>query len=94
MLRGINLGKRRVKMDDLRALYGSLGLTDAKTYVQSGNVVFKSKLKDERKLASLIESGILSLNLHVLLALLQALKLSESAQQRITCVRLGLCGAV
>jgi len=58
MLRGINLGKRRVKMEDLRALYESLGLTDAKTYVQSGNVVFKSKLKDERKLASLIEKGI------------------------------------
>jgi uncharacterized protein (DUF1697 family) len=58
MLRGINLGKRRVKMDDLRALYESLGLTEAKTYVQSGNVVFKSKLKDEGKLAALIEKGI------------------------------------
>ena len=58
MLRGINLGKRRVNMDDLRALYESLGLTEAQTYVQSGNVVFKSKLKDERKLAALIEKGI------------------------------------
>jgi len=58
MLRGINLGKRRVKMEDLRALYESLDLRDAKTYVQSGNVVFKSTLKDTKKIASLIEKAI------------------------------------
>jgi uncharacterized protein (DUF1697 family) len=43
MLRGVNLGaSRRMKMDDLRAVYESLGLTGVRTYVQSGNVVFRA----------------------------------------------------
>ena len=43
LLRGINLGsKKRVAMADLRALVEGLGAEDVTTYVQSGNVVFKS----------------------------------------------------
>lgn len=43
MLRGVNLGPtRRMKMEDLRAVYESLGLSDVRTYIQSGNVVFRS----------------------------------------------------
>jgi uncharacterized protein (DUF1697 family) len=43
MLRGVNLGPHnRVKMDDLRTVYASLGLRDVQTYVQSGNVIFTS----------------------------------------------------
>ena len=40
LLRGVNLGKRQVKMADLRAAVESLGHTDVGTYLQSGNVVF------------------------------------------------------
>jgi uncharacterized protein (DUF1697 family) len=40
MLRGVNLGKRQVKMADLRAAVESLGHTDVATYLQSGNVAF------------------------------------------------------
>ena len=44
MLRGINLGgRRRVAMDDLRTLVRGLGADDVRTYVQSGNVVFRSR---------------------------------------------------
>lgn len=44
MLRGINLGARnRVAMEDLRALVLALPAEDAQTYVQSGNVVFRSR---------------------------------------------------
>jgi uncharacterized protein (DUF1697 family) len=51
MLRAINLGSHnRIRMDELRALYGSLGLADARTYLQSGNVVFSTR---ERNLSSL-----------------------------------------
>lgn len=58
LFRGINVGgHHRVKMDALRALYGSLGLQDAQTYVQSGNVVFRTKARDEEKLAQTIEKG-------------------------------------
>jgi uncharacterized protein (DUF1697 family) len=43
LLRGINLGARnKVAMADLRALFSGLGAEDVTTYVQSGNVVFKS----------------------------------------------------
>ncbi len=43
LLRGINLGSRnRVSMPNLRTLLESLGAEDVVTYLQSGNVVFKS----------------------------------------------------
>jgi uncharacterized protein (DUF1697 family) len=42
LLRGVNLGKRQVKMADLRAAVEALGHTDVETYLQSGNVVFTS----------------------------------------------------
>lgn len=58
MLRGVNLGKRRVKMDALRALYESLGFRDVQTLVQSGNVVFRSEQKNRAALAKKIESAI------------------------------------
>jgi uncharacterized protein (DUF1697 family) len=45
LLRGVNVGGRAIlKMDALRATCTSLGLIDAKTYLQSGNVVFRSSL--------------------------------------------------
>jgi uncharacterized protein (DUF1697 family) len=58
MLRGVNLGKRRVKMEALRALYESLGLRDAQTLVQSGNVVFRTEQKSLAALAKKIESAV------------------------------------
>jgi uncharacterized protein (DUF1697 family) len=59
MLRGVNLGPhKRVKMDALRALYESLKLSDAQTYVQSGNVIFRSDEKDLVRLAKRVENAI------------------------------------
>ncbi len=44
LLRGINLGARnKISMADLRELFGRLDADDVTTYVQSGNVVFKSR---------------------------------------------------
>jgi len=58
LIRGINVGGNNLlKMDALRALCESIGLKGAKTYLQSGNVVFRSKL-DRAKLADRIEEGI------------------------------------
>lgn len=43
LLRGINVGgHRKVPMAELKALAEALGLDDARTYVQSGNLVFRS----------------------------------------------------
>ena len=59
LLRGVNLAAHnRVKMDELRALYESLGLEDPRTYVQSGNVIFGTKERDMVRLARRIEKAI------------------------------------
>jgi uncharacterized protein (DUF1697 family) len=39
-LRGMNLGGRRIKNDELRAEFGQLGFTDVATFRASGNVIF------------------------------------------------------
>ena len=44
LLRGINVGPaNRVAMAALREVFGELGFTDVKTYVNSGNVAFSGK---------------------------------------------------
>jgi uncharacterized protein (DUF1697 family) len=48
MLRGINVGgNRKLPMNELRALCAELGLEGARTYIQSGNVVFESAKKPD-----------------------------------------------
>jgi uncharacterized protein (DUF1697 family) len=45
LLRGINLGSHnKISMADLRALVEDIGAADVATYVQSGNVVFRSTI--------------------------------------------------
>jgi|SRR5579872_4688669 uncharacterized protein (DUF1697 family) len=59
MLRGVNLGPHnRIKMDELRALYESIKLEDPRTYVQSGNVIFRTKEKSSPQLAKKIQDAI------------------------------------
>ncbi len=59
MLRAVNVGgHNKIKMDALRALYETLKLRDAQTYVQSGNVIFRSEERDISRLAKRIEDGI------------------------------------
>lgn len=59
LLRGVNVvGRRQVKMDALRALYESLGLVSARTYIQSGNVVFRAPARDLPRLSVRISKAI------------------------------------
>ena len=59
LLRGINVGGNNIiKMADLKACFESMGLTDVVTYIQSGNVIFKSAEKDKAKLTKKIEVGL------------------------------------
>jgi uncharacterized protein (DUF1697 family) len=59
MLRGVNLGPHnRMKMEALRTLYASMKLREPQTYVQSGNVIFKTDERDLVKLANRIETAI------------------------------------
>ena len=57
LLRGINVGGRIIKMADLRACFNSMGFTDVKTVLQSGNVVFVSG-EDSVKLRQKIEASL------------------------------------
>ena len=57
-LRGINLGKRRIKMDDLQSHFETLGFTDVSTFIASGNVLFTTKSRTVDKLAKRIESHL------------------------------------
>ncbi len=59
LLRGVNVGgHNQIKMDALRALYESLGLRDPHTYVQSGNVIFRTKERGLVPLARRIQNAI------------------------------------
>lgn len=58
LLRGINVGgKNIIKMADLRRVFQTMGLSEVQTYIQSGNVLFKSNLEEE-PLYLMIEQGI------------------------------------
>jgi uncharacterized protein (DUF1697 family) len=59
MLRGVNLGPHhRMRMADLKAVYESLGLTEVETYIQSGNVVFRSAARKPAAVSAQIEAAI------------------------------------
>ena len=53
-LRGINLGKRRPPMTQLKALFEEMGFGDVATFIASGNVIFSSATRDTQKLAAQI----------------------------------------
>ena len=57
LLRGVNLGKRNLKMDELRKIATNLGLDSAKTYIASGNLMFRSG-KVEKALKTELETAI------------------------------------
>ncbi|HXA15228.1 MAG TPA: DUF1697 domain-containing protein [Opitutaceae bacterium] len=53
-LRGINLGKRRLPMSRLKALFEKLGFDEVEPFIASGNVVFSSKVSNTSQLESRI----------------------------------------
>lgn len=58
LLRGINVGgKNIIKMADLKQMFEAMGFCEVKTYIQSGNVLFKSN-EDEELLCKKIEHEI------------------------------------
>lgn len=59
LLRGINIGgNHKLPMKELSALLTEMGLRDVQTYIQSGNVVFRSNVKDNAALAAKISAAI------------------------------------
>jgi uncharacterized protein (DUF1697 family) len=59
LLRGINVGgQKKIHMETLRGIYETLGYTNVRTYVQSGNVVFESTSYTPSELVKRIEEQI------------------------------------
>jgi len=57
-LRGMNLGGRRIKNEELREEFEALGFSDVACFRASGNVVFAAKSGSEAKLTTQIEAGL------------------------------------
>ena len=57
-LRGMNLGGRRIKNEELRAEFETLGFADVATFRASGNVIFAAKKQAEKALTKTIEEGL------------------------------------
>ena len=57
LLRAVNVGGRKLLMADLKALAEKVGLQEPRTYIASGNLLFRSG-KAEAELRSLLEREI------------------------------------
>ena len=58
-LRGMNLGKRRIKNEELRAHFEAMGFEEVATFRASGNVIFATpKRVAEAKLAARVEAEL------------------------------------
>ncbi len=70
-LRGINVGGRnKIRMADLRELYADLSMTNVRSLLQSGNVIFATAQADLTNVKLELEAGIRSafgLDIQVLL---------------------------
>ena len=56
LLRGVNVGgNNMISMRELKESFETLGFDDVTTYINSGNIVFKTREKDARKLEKKIE---------------------------------------
>jgi uncharacterized protein (DUF1697 family) len=58
LLRGINLGNRRVKMATLAATFEEMGFGAVSTFIASGNVLFESPPADAGQLEEQIQHGL------------------------------------
>ena len=59
LLRGINVGGNNIiKMTDLKACFESLGFKDVRTYIQSGNVLFRAAGSNQADLTKRIETAL------------------------------------
>jgi len=79
LLRGINIGGRnKIDMKQLKAAFVESGFSDARTYINSGNVIFSSD-KDEPAVQSACEALIVErFGLNIAVAVLTAEELADS----------------
>lgn len=61
LLRGVNVGGKWVKMEDIRKRMGSAGYENVETFIQSGNIFFETTNKDVKNLESRIGKEVSAL---------------------------------
>jgi uncharacterized protein (DUF1697 family) len=67
LIRGINVGgHKKIRMADLKTSCEAMGLRDVRTLLQSGNVVFRTDIKDRARLTKEI-AGVLGVEAKVIL---------------------------
>ena len=57
-LRGMNLGRRRIKNGELCACFADMGFSSVAAFLASGNVIFDAALDDPAGVSARIESGL------------------------------------
>ncbi len=57
-LRGMNLGRRRIKNGELCACFADMGFSSVAAFLASGNVIFDAALADPARVSARIESGL------------------------------------
>ena len=57
-LRGMNLGRRRIKNGELCSCFADMGFSSVTAFLASGNVIFDSALDDPASVSARIESGL------------------------------------
>ncbi|HEV2905140.1 MAG TPA: DUF1697 domain-containing protein, partial [Pyrinomonadaceae bacterium] len=61
LLRGVNVGGNNIiSMKSLKTSFEEMGFSDVSTYINSGNILFKAKESDQRKLETKIEAMLSS----------------------------------
>ncbi len=57
-LRAVNVGKRQVKMADLRTVLEEAGYTEVETYIQTGNVLVRTPARSAHRVATGLGAAI------------------------------------
>jgi uncharacterized protein (DUF1697 family) len=61
LLRSVNVaGHGRMSMSDVQRTFETLGYTDVSSYIQTGNIIFRSPAKSQRNLTLAIEGQLAS----------------------------------
>jgi uncharacterized protein (DUF1697 family) len=58
LLRGVNVGGRTIKMDQLKRAFESMALANVQTFIASGNVIFESPITKTVEIEKVIEAGL------------------------------------